>query len=58
MTKNYELVAKEDALEGLRDTEFDAEKNQLMNLFFIQNRITSLGMLERIARDMNTLTED
>ena len=57
MDHQFNFFAKEDALEGLRDGDYDPEKQQIPNFFFTKQKLCSIGMLKRMAHDMLTLSE-
>eukprot|EP00347_Sterkiella_histriomuscorum_P006511 403352489 len=52
----YQLTVREDALEGLRGTDFDSEKLLFINNMMQQSRITHYEEIKRIARDLNNLS--
>lgn len=52
------ITVTEDVLDGLRYTDFDSEKSNILNLNFAKSRLTHISLLERIANDMRELTQD
>lgn len=53
MDSNFKLTSYEDALDGLRNSEYDPEKIQFINFHQFKNELTHMGHLERIARFLN-----
>ncbi|CDW73368.1 UNKNOWN [Stylonychia lemnae] len=58
MNQRFQLTVKEDELEGLRNTDTDAEQIQFINFFFTKKPLNSYSELIRIARQLKDLTED